>query len=245
MNEPSATIDPIRPTRELPPEAVKELSGCRMFRDASPEAVSELEAICTWYWCRAGGKIFDRMDPRTDVFFLVQGAARVVDHARSGQEVAFTDIPAGEIFGELSAIDHEPRSATVYTLEDSLLATVPAEAFTGYLVRHPPVMLDLLRHFVSSIRHLNSRVVGLSSMTGVQRVYGELLKMAEPDPAGGGRWLIQYMPSHADIAIWAGTTPETVAHAIGQLLRAEVAKRRHKTLHIMDRQRLQELMSAS
>ena len=72
----------------------------------------------------------------------------------------------------------------VYTVEDSVLAVVSAAAFVAYLKRQPEVMLLLMRHFVSSIRQLNSRVVGLSSLTGVQRVYRELLQMAEPDPQG-------------------------------------------------------------
>ena len=50
------------------------------------------------------------------------------------------------------------------------------------------------------------------------------------------------MPHHKEIAVWAGTTPETVAKAIGSLLEAQVAKRRYKTLHILDRQRLQAMV---
>ena len=230
---------------ELPEGTEKSLKANFLFHDQSDDVVQELEDLCEWFWCPAGEQIFDRDDTDAEVFFLVDGLARVVDHAQSGQEIAFSDLEAGTIFGELSAIDEAERSATVYTVEDSVLAVVPAPAFVAYLKRQPEVMLLLMRHFVHSIRQLNSRVVGLSSLTGVQRVYGELLQMAEPDPQGGGLWLIHQMPQHREIAIWAGTTPETVAHAIGQLLKAEVVKRRHKTLHILDRQRLQELTTAS
>ena len=51
------------------------------------------------------------------------------------------------------------------------------------------------------------------------------------------------MPHHKELAIWAGTVPETVAKAIGRLLESEVAKREHKTLHILDRHRLQEMIN--
>lgn len=229
---------------ELPEGAEKSLRANFLFREQPAEVAEELENLCEWYWCPAGEKIFDRDDTDAEVFFLVDGLARVVDHAQSGQEVAFSDLEAGTIFGELSAIDNAERSATVYTVNDSVLAVVPADAFVAYLKRQPEIMLRLMQHFVNSIRQLNMRVVGLSSLSGVQRVYGELLHMAEPDPAGGGRWLIQQMPQHKEIAVWAGTTPETVARAIGQLLKAEVVKRRHKTLHILDRHRLQELTTA-
>ena len=57
--------------------------------------------------------------------------------------------------------------------------------------------------------------------------------------------MISTMPQHMEIAVWAGTTPDTVARSIGQLLKVEIAKRRNKTLHILDRQRLKDLVQAS
>ena len=45
--------------------------------------------------------------------------------------------------------------------------------------------------------------------------------------------------------MWVGTTPETVAEAIGQLFKEKVAKRQYKTLRILDRQRMLEMITAS
>ncbi len=230
---------------EIPPGMETSLRGSALLLEALPATNAELEGMCTWYWCPEGVQIFDRSDHHTDVFFIAQGTVRVVDHAASGQEVAFSDLEAGTVLGELSAIDGKPRSATVFAAEDTLLAKVEAEAFLGFLFRQPDVGRRLMHYFVTTIRALNSRVVGLSSMSSVQRVYGEILQMSEPDPEGEGRWKINSMPQHKEIAVWAGTTPETVARAIGELLKAEIVKRRHKTLLILDRQRLHELATAS
>ncbi len=169
---------------------------------------------------------------------------RAVDHAPSGQEIAFIDLKAGEHFGELSALDGGPRAATVYAVEDTVLAQVPGDVFVKFLGEHADVALKMMTGFARNIRFLNGRVVGLSSMSGAQRVYGELLQIAEPDPTASGRWVISSMPKHSDIAIWAGTTSETVARALGKLLRAKVAMRRQKSLYILDRSRLQELATA-
>ena len=221
------------------------LSGNYLLKDVATEVVSGLEEICIWSRVSEGTQIFDRDDTHTDVFFVVEGSVRVLDHAESGQEVAFSDIGAGEVFGELSAIDHKERSATVYALEECLLARVPGKEFTDFLLRYPEMAVQMMGHFVQTIRDLNSRVVGLSSITSIQRVYAEILQMAEPDPQGGGKWVVPAMPQHLEIAVWAGTSPDTVARAIGQLLKAEVVKRKNRTLTILDRQRLQDLVNAS
>ena len=45
-------------------------------------------------------------------------------YSLGGKEITFRDQGAGEMFGELGAIDGEPRSAHVMALEDSLLASI-------------------------------------------------------------------------------------------------------------------------
>ena len=219
-----------------------DLGTVALLKDQGKATVAELEKICRWETYGEGDLIFDRTDTSSDVYFIVKGGVRVVGHAKSGQEVAFVDLQTGQHFGELSAIDGEARSATLYTLEDSLLAIVPGNVFVGFMREHADVAVCLMSHFVSTIRTLNSRVVGLSTTTVIQRVYSEILQMAEPDPSNPSRWIINHMPNHKEIAVWAGTTPETVAKAIGSLFEAQVAKRQYKTLHILDRQRLQAMV---
>ena len=219
------------------------LRGVNLLKDMPDEAVSDLENICRWESYRDGDLIFDRTDSSNDVYFIAKGKVRVVGHSKSGQEVAFVDLGEGQHFGELSAIDNSPRSATLYTLADTLLAVASGEDFIQYTRRHPSVALRLMEHFVGTIRTLNKRVVGLSTTTEIQRVYNEILQLAEPDPSNPSRWIVRFMPHHRELAVWAGTVPETVAKAIGRLLESEVAKREHKTLHILDRHRLQEMIN--
>ena len=96
---------------------------------------------------------------------------------------------------------------------------------------------------VGMIRTLNQRVIGLSNTTDIQRVYNEILQLPEPNPSNPSHLVVRSMPNHKELAAWAGTVPETVAKAIGKLLETEIAKREYKTLHILDRRRLQELIN--
>ncbi len=219
------------------------LSGLNLLKDVPGEAVADLEKICHWESYGDGDLIFDRTDNSHDVYFIAKGRVRVVGHAKSGQEVAFIDLGEGQHFGELSAIDGAPRSATLYTLDNCLLAVVPGDVFINYTREYPNVALKMMEHFVGMIRTLNKRVVGLSTTSDVQRVYNEVLQLAEPDPADPSQWIVRFMPNHKELAVWAGTVPETVAKAIGRLLESEVAMREHRTLHIRDRHRLKEMIN--
>ena len=232
-------------TTKLPDGVERSLAGIAFLEAVDPDVVRQLEDICTWYFCPVGGHVFERDDTSGDVFFVVQGSVRASDNLESEHEVAFIDLGAGTIVGELSAIDGGERSATVYALEDSILAMVPKDVFLTYMRDYTEVLVRMMQHFVKTIRGLNTRVVGLSSTTVVQRVYEQILEIAEPDPVNPRRLIIETMPAHKEIAVWAGTTPETVARAVGRLLEAKVAKRRFKTLHILDPQRLEALVQAT
>ncbi len=228
-----------------PPDSERSLRGITLLEDQDEATIRRLEEICRWHAYSEGEQIFDRSDTSGDVYFIVKGSVRGVDYGESGQEVAFVDSRAGELIGEFSAIDGEARAATVHALEDSVLAVVPGDVFVSFMCAHRDVANRMLRHLARTIRSLDDRIIDLSSTTAVQRVYGELLELAKPDPMNPRRRIIDSMPHHKEIAAWAGATPETVARAIGQLIDANVVKRRFKTLHILDPKRLQALVDAS
>ena len=60
--------------------------------------------------------IVARGDTGRDVFFLLQGRARVTLFSEDGREITYRDIDPGEIFGELAGIDGKARSADVVAL---------------------------------------------------------------------------------------------------------------------------------
>ena len=62
--------------------------------------------------------ILGYQDDSREVFFVVRGQVRVTFFSECGREVSFRDLPAGEMFGELSAIDGLPRSCTVVALTE-------------------------------------------------------------------------------------------------------------------------------
>src|SRR5689334_14704310 len=64
-----------------------------------------------------------------DVFFVLEGRARATVFSGGGREIAYRDIEAGGIFGELAAIDGGTRSASIVALEPLTVARLPEAAF--------------------------------------------------------------------------------------------------------------------
>ena len=100
------------------------LKNIKLFEDLSAEILSSIEQDCNWYQCHINEQLIDRHSTDLDLYFLVSGKARVVNYSLTGREVSFDDKGAGDYFGELGAIDGQPRSANVIALEDMLVASL-------------------------------------------------------------------------------------------------------------------------
>lgn len=222
-------------------ESDRTLNGVALLSEATPKKVAAVEKQCTWKELGANEIVIDLKDRSTDVYFVVKGRLKAMDFLTEDEQVALAELGPGDSFGELAAIDLKVRSARVTTVEPTLLACLSSKDFRHLLFECPGASLALLKRFASFIRTLNTRITALSTMSAHQRVYHELLRLSEPNTFGDGSWVILHVPHHAEIAEWIGAEKQIVAEAIGNLARDGVIERRHKSLIIRDRSRLQRL----
>jgi CRP/FNR family cyclic AMP-dependent transcriptional regulator len=217
------------------------LAGIELLKPLKPQELASLEMACTWRTARKGQEILNRKSENREVFFVVSGKAQIVNYSLSGREVAYATAEAGEYFGELSAIDGQPRSAHVVALENCRTAALEPDAFRALLMDHPEVAIAVLEKLARVVRACDERIMDLATLSAYQRVYGEILKLMRPDPVRAGSWLVYPLPTQARIAAQASTTRETVARVLGQLASAGIAERKSKTLYIREVDKLRAL----
>ena len=82
-----------------------------------------------WELFEAGTKIISRDEIDNKVFFIGSGSAQVVNYSELGRMVGFATLMYGDCFGELSAIDGKPRSATVVTKTECLIGSLVGRKF--------------------------------------------------------------------------------------------------------------------
>jgi CRP/FNR family transcriptional regulator, cyclic AMP receptor protein len=211
--------------------AAATLDGIRLLAPLTPDERRALAARCSWRRHRPGERILSRDAESREVLFVVAGRVRVVNYAASGREIAYAVIEPGSHVGELSALDGEPRSASVEALDACLIAALPSGPFHELLLTHAELAVALLKNLARIIRRTDERIAELSVLGAMQRVYRELLRLARP--CGEGT-VVAPLPTQESMAALVGTTRETVARALGQLAKAGVAQRRGRELLIRD-----------
>ena len=220
----------------------KLLEGVDLLSGLNAAEVAILEEYCRYKKFAAGEQIFDRQSKTTDVFFVVRGSVRIVNYSLSGREITLDDIGHGGHFGELAAIDGQPRSASVMALSDCVIVSMPQKVFMEALVKFPPLALKVMRHLAGIVRRSTDRIMDLSTLGANNRVHAELLRQAKANGADTNEAIIKPIPVHSDLASRVSTTRETVARVLNDLARQGIVERRKDHLVIHDVARLQNMV---
>ncbi len=223
-------------------QSVKSLGCVPLFRELSPKARADLEARCSWIRYGANETIIEYLDVTRDVFFLIEGHARVSIYSNAGKVVAFRDIVVGDIFGEYAAIDEKVRSASVEATETSVVASMSADLFWETLESEPTFMRALIRHMVGQVRMMTTRIYEFSTLAVNNRIHCELLRLATLDNVEANTARITPIPTHTQIASRISTTREAVARELSHLARIRLVEKQNQVLIITDVDRLRGMI---
>jgi CRP/FNR family cyclic AMP-dependent transcriptional regulator len=218
------------------------LDAIRLLAGLSPLERENLAKNCAWKRYAAQEQIIDRDSDTRDIFFVVKGKVQVVNYSLSGREVTLGDVSAGGHFGELAALDGEPRSASIMALEDTVVAALPPESFLKVIAAHPEVTLFILQSLSRIVRRSTERIMDLSTLGANNRVHAELLRLSLQSMNGDNQALLKPIPVHGDIASRVSTTRETVARVMNELARSGIVKRTKDSLQVLDVEALRNLV---
>lgn len=90
--------------------------------------------------------------------YWLQEGQLVVLKRRGLEEVVLGHIYSGELVGEMSFLDNEPRSASVKALSDCELIEIPQEAFDKIFQTQPAWFQGLVKTLTERLRRANARV---------------------------------------------------------------------------------------
>jgi len=152
-------------------------------------------------------------------------------------------VKAGGFFGELAAIDGEPRSAGIIAVTDVTVARMPASVFRTAIHSHPDVCDQLLALLAGQVRMLANRVNEFTTLDARHRIYAELLRLSRPETGRPGQAVVSPPPVHAEIAARVSIRREAVAREFKSLERAGLIARRRGALVLTDTARLRQLIA--
>jgi CRP-like cAMP-binding protein len=218
------------------------LRSIGLLEGLSPENLDSLARQCVWRHYEAGKRIISRDAADRDVYLLVAGRVRITTYSHGGRQVTFRDIAAGEIFGEVAALDDKPRTADVIAVKASLIASMPPAAFRRLLAEEAQLGARMLKRLASLVRSLSERVIDLSTLGVQNRIHAEVLRLAREAGVARNSARIEPAPKHADIASQVSTYREQVTRELSALARAGILVKDRGALVVRDIKGLERMV---
>jgi len=159
-------------------EQIDFLHTVPMFAEMDDDELSALAQDLRKCTLQAGENLFFQGDEGNAVYIIASGLIRVYFHAPDGQEVSVVLSGVGELLGEMSLIDQQPRSATAEAMEDTTLWVLSGEDFDRHLRASPQLALNLMLNLSARLRASNETVKSLASLDVTRRIAKRLLSLA-------------------------------------------------------------------
>ena len=221
------------------------LESIALWKGIAPHALERVHGRCRWKSYSEGGEILSYLDRSDDVYFITDGDVRVTIFSLQGSVVTIGDLGAGDIFGEMAAIDAQPRSASIVALTSCTIASMPSSAFRDVARTEPSVGWELSRILTRKLRSVTNRMYELSTLDVANRTRAELLRLAKCAPQKGKSAIISPVPTQAEIASRISSKREVVARELLRLRDLGIVDRRNGALVVCDVDRLAEMVHAA
>ena len=117
------------------------LPSMALFQGIPPEIMREVLAHADVITHASGTIIAEEGEVGGPMFVIVDGRCSVT---RRGRSEPLAELGSGEIFGELSLVTDDPRTATVTATADAQILALSREAMHELIKRHPPILLRVL-----------------------------------------------------------------------------------------------------
>jgi CRP/FNR family cyclic AMP-dependent transcriptional regulator len=218
------------------------LRKVKLLEGLPEETLEQVAQRCRWRHVAEGQQIVARNSPDRDVHFIASGRVRVTIFSAGGRQVTFRDEDAGDMFGDIAAIDGKPRSADVVALETVLVASMTAEAFREMVGREEIVRDRVLQRLANLVRLLSDRVIELSTLGVQNRIHAELLRLARDTGQVGKQARLEPAPKHADMASQVSTYREQVTREMSALARQGLVAKEGSALILLDVPRLERMV---
>lgn len=191
----------------------------------------------------AAGRTLLLQGHRSDrILLLTAGRVRITRTAADGREITLASRAAGDVLGELAAIDGEPHTSTVTAETDVECLELTGPEFAALLDRAPAARDFLLRSLAGRLREATAeREAMLLDVQGRLARRLLLLRRAHAERGADDPMLLD--ATHEELAAWLGCTREAVSKALGALRRQGILGEAPRgRLRLLDVGRLEKLI---
>ena len=141
-----------------PSEKLKLLANVPLFSDFSEKQLEAVSLVTRNKTLRRREELIHKGDRSGEVYVVARGKLKALTTSAQGDDVVFSILGPGEVFGEVALLGATPRTATVSAIEDCQLLVIDRRDFMSFLITNPDVSMKLLSVLALRLKRVSELV---------------------------------------------------------------------------------------
>ena len=176
---------------------------------------------------RPGAMIYLQGSTATHFYYIGEGRVKSYLTSRDGGERILTVYRRGEILGEASFFDGQPRVTSATALTRCRIAAIDRDHCAQVFAREPRLAMSMIRYLARTVRQLSAHVDDTAFLRADQRIARLLLALAEADG-------VSVRCTHEFLGDAAGLSRVTVSRVLGEFQRRGLIRLGYGVVHLAD-----------
>jgi CRP-like cAMP-binding protein len=207
------------------------LRNVDIFSGLSPELTEQLVRSLNSISLKKNTLIFGKDSEGDGLYIIRSGQVKVVLQNEDGKEIILATFQPGDFFGEMSLLDGRPRSANVFTTQNTQLLVLSRQSLFQHIEQYPTTGLKILMEMSSRLRRADEVIGNLVMLDAYGRVARVLIDLSEQQGEVTEEGiLIKERPTQQDMASMIGTTRETVSRILSDFQKRGLLSTEGKTI---------------
>ena len=154
------------------------LTNVPLFQGLGLEELDALIPVTRTVSLTKREELFHKGDEGAQVYVVIRGKLKVLTTSDSGDDVVFSILGPGEVFGEIALLGGTPRTATVTAIDPCELLIIDRRDFLSFLRGHPDVAINLLEVLAQRMKRVSELVEDTLFLNLPLRLAKKLLSLA-------------------------------------------------------------------
>src|ERR1700693_2691571 len=228
--------------RGFPSSKLAVLRKHPIFCDLDPEAFDQLCRYAKHSTLKRGATIVSKGDPGNSLIAVISGTVKISVSSADGRSAILNLIGPGEIFGEMSVLDGQPRSADAIANTNCEIFTIDRREFLPFVRSQPALAMKFIELLCTRLRWTSDQVEQIILQNLPGRLASALIRLTEKHKlAPGGRTIAV---TQQEISEMVGMTRESINKQLRAWAARSWVRLEHGAIVVLDAAPLQAIAEA-
>jgi len=201
-----------------------------VFADLDDQALQQLASTCKHHTLKKNTELMRQGEIGKNLYIIESGRVKIYVASEDGREITINEESDGSCIGEIALLDEEPRSASVVTLEKTIVIAISKSAFQECAAANPAIAFAIIRTLTRRLRAATGGMKSLALDNVYRRLAAKINELAVTGDDNVMRLTQRY--THQDLGNMVGASREMVSKVMAELVKGGYVELHDKKITI-------------